>query len=142
MTLTAEPGTSSRRLDPTTRDLRPFWRIALAIALPVGPLLVTLARAVMPYWTSDDPATIVAKVAEAPATMNLLIWLGALLTPCMIISMLTLGYVARRGAPVLATIGTVLSFGAYALWGARPGTPTTRPPCCSPRGTASMRSSP
>ena len=104
--------------DRTSRDLRPFWRIALAIALPVGPLLVTVARAVMPYWTSDDPATIVAKVAEAPATMNLLIWLGALLTPCMIISMLTLGYVARRGAPVLATIGTVLSFGAYALWGA------------------------
>jgi len=36
----------------------------------------------------------------------------------MIISMLTLGYVARRGAPVLATVGTVLSFGAYSLWGA------------------------
>ena len=117
MTLTAERDVLAPP-DQTPRDLRPFWRIALAVALPVGPLLVTVARAVMPYWTSDDPATIVAKVAEAPATMNLLIWLGALLTPCMIISMLTLGYVARRGAPVLATIGTVLSFGAYALWGA------------------------
>lgn len=106
------------RPETRVRDLRPMWRVALAIALPVGPLLVTLARAVMPYWTSDDPTTVVAKVAGATTTMNLLIWLGALLTPCMIISMLTLGYVARRGAPVLATIGTVLSFGAYALWGA------------------------
>ncbi|HLL63053.1 MAG TPA: hypothetical protein VK401_08385 [Propionibacteriaceae bacterium] len=100
------------------RDLRTFWRLALAIALPIGPLLVTVARAILPYWTNDDPTTIVAKTAAAPATMNLLIWLGAFLTPCMIVSMLTLGYVARRGAPVLATVGTVLSFAAYALWGA------------------------
>ena len=53
------------------RDLRPFWRVALAIALPIGPLLVTVARAVMPYWTSDDPTTVVAKVAAAPDMMNL-----------------------------------------------------------------------
>lgn len=116
MTMTDERIRTRPEVD--VRDLRPFWRVTLAIALPVGPLLVTLARAILPYWTSDDPATIVAKTAAAPETMNLLIWLGALLTPAMIVSMLTLGYVARRGAPVLATIGTVLSFGAYALWGA------------------------
>lgn len=116
MTITEERTVAAPAIP--TRDLRGFWRIALAIALPVGPLLVTLARAVMPYWTSDDPATVVTKVAAAPDAMNTLLWLGALLTPAMIISMLTLGYVARRGAPVLATVGTVLSFAAYALWGA------------------------
>lgn len=116
MTLTDERIVA--RTETRVRDFRPFWRVALAIALPVGPLLVTLARAVMPYWTSDDPATAMAAIAAAPDTMNVLVWLGALLTPCMLISMLTLGYVARRGAPVLATVGTVLSFGAYALWGA------------------------
>jgi hypothetical protein len=100
------------------RDLRPVWRVALALALPAGPLLVTLARAVMPYWTSDDWAVVVAKVAAAPGAMAALNWLGALLTPAMLVSMLTLGYVARRGAPVLATIGTVLSFSAYAVGGA------------------------
>ncbi len=106
--------------EPTTpiRDLRPFWRAALAIALPMGPLLVTLARAVMPYWTSDDSTAAMTKIAAAPGSMSVLVWLGAFLTPAMIVSMLTLGYVARRGAPVLATLGTVLSFGAYALWGA------------------------
>jgi hypothetical protein len=103
--------------DARVRDLRPLWRVALAIASPIGPLLVTLARAVMPYWTSDDPATAMAKIAAAPNTMDALMWLGVFLTPCMIISMLTLGYVARRGAPVLATVGTALSFCAYALWG-------------------------
>jgi hypothetical protein len=117
MTLTDDPNVLTRP-DTGVRDLRTGWRVALAIALPVGPLLVTLARAVMPYWTSDDPATAMAAIAAAPETMDVLIWLGALLTPCMIVSMLTLGYVARRGAPVLATVGTVLSFGAYAMWGA------------------------
>ena len=72
----------------------------------------------MPYWTDDDPVTAMTAIAAAPEKMNVLVWLGTFLTPCMIISMLTLGYVARRGAPVLATVGTVLSFGAYALWGA------------------------
>lgn len=100
-----------------TRDLRGFWRIALAVALPVGPLLVTVVRAIMPYWTSDDSPTIVGKIAAAPELMSALVWLGMLLTPAIIVSMLTLGYVARRGAPVLATVGTVLSFAAYAMWG-------------------------
>ena len=117
MTLTAARTTQIGSVRPV-RDLRPFWRISLAIALPLGPLLVTVARAILPYWTNDDAETIVAKSAAALDTMNVLVWLGALLTPFMIISMLTLGYVARRGAPVLATVGTLLSFFAYALWGA------------------------
>ena len=112
--------TSERVLvTPTARvrDLRPFWRVTLAVALPIGPLLVTTARAVTPYWTSDDPATAVARIAAAPGTMALLAWLGVFITPLMIVSMLTLGFVARRGAPVLATVGTVIAFTAYALLG-------------------------
>jgi hypothetical protein len=34
----------------TARDPRTFWRVGLALALPIGPLLVTFARAIMPYW--------------------------------------------------------------------------------------------
>jgi hypothetical protein len=117
MTLTTERRLANQPAR-SERDLRPFWRISLAIALPLGPLLVTVARAILPYWTNDDAETIVAKSAAGLETMNVLIWVGALLTPFMIISMLTLGYVARRGAPVLATVGTLLSFFAYALWGA------------------------
>jgi hypothetical protein len=116
MTMTDERIVAQPRTE--VRDLRTFWRVALAIALPLGPLLVTVVRAILPYWTDDDTATVLAKTAAAPETMNVLIWLGAFLTPCMTISMLTLGYVARRGAPVLASIGTVVSFGAYSLWGA------------------------
>lgn len=111
-----EPDTTSATT-PTrpARDLRGFWRIALALTLPLGPLLITVFRGVMPYWTSDDPTTAVSKIAAAPELMNTLLMMSVALTPLMIVTVLTLGYVARRGAPVLATIGTALSFAAYTV---------------------------
>lgn len=100
----------------TARDPRSFWRVGVALALPIGPLLVTLARAIMPYWTSQDDATIAANIAAHPKTMELMIWLGVPLLPFMLITVLGLGYIARRGAPVLAAIGTIPAFFAYAMW--------------------------
>jgi hypothetical protein len=100
----------------TTRDPRTFWRVGVALALPIGPLLVTLARAIMPYWTSQDDATIAANIAAHPKTMELMMWLGLPILPFMLITVLGLGYVARRGAPVLAAGGTIPAFFAYAMW--------------------------
>jgi hypothetical protein len=100
----------------TTRDPRTFWRVGVALALPVGPLLVTLVRAIMPYWTSQDDVTIAANIAANPTTMELLNWIGLLVLPFMLITVLALGYVARRGAPVLAAVGTIPAFFAYAMW--------------------------
>jgi hypothetical protein len=106
----AETGTA------TVRDPRTFWRVGLALALPVGPLLVTLARAIMPYWTSQDDATIATNIAAHPKTMELMNWIGLPVLPFMLITVLGLGYVARRGAPVLAAVGTIPAFFAYAMW--------------------------
>jgi hypothetical protein len=100
----------------TARDPRTFWRVGVALALPLGPLLVTLARAIMPYWTSQDDATIAANIAAHPKAMELMIWLGLPILPFMLITVLGLGYVARRGAPVLAAVGTIPAFFAYAMW--------------------------
>ena len=100
----------------TARDPRTFWRVGLALALPVGPLLVTFARAIMPYWTSQDDATIAANIAAHPKTMELMNWIGLPVLPFMLITVLGLGYVARRGAPVLAAVGTIPAFFAYAMW--------------------------
>ncbi|HEX6760377.1 MAG TPA: hypothetical protein VF086_18520 [Propionibacteriaceae bacterium] len=51
MTLIGTKSTTSQAATGTasTRDPRTFWRVGLALALPVGPLLVTFARAIMPY---------------------------------------------------------------------------------------------
>jgi len=68
---------------------------------------VTFARAIMPYWTSQDDATIAANVAAHPKTMELMNWIGLPVLPFMLITVLGLGYVARR-APVLAAVGARL----------------------------------
>jgi hypothetical protein len=118
MTLIGTKSTTSPAGSETAsaRDPRTFWRVGLALALPVGPLLVTFARAIMPYWTSQDDATIAANIATHPKTMELMNWIGLPILPFMLITVLGLGYVARRGAPVLAAVGTIPAFFAYAMW--------------------------
>jgi len=111
MSITATPAPET--LDRQHRDLRTLWRVLIAVALPIGPLLVTILRGIMPYWTNDDGPTMIAKSLANPDTMNVTVWLGAAVLPPMVISMLAIGYVTRRGAPVLATIGAGLSFLAY-----------------------------
>jgi len=106
---------------PPARDLRRLWRVAVALTLPVGPLLIAVSRGILPYWSTDSGEIIVARsLADLPA-METIAWLGLLMMPCLLLSTLALGYVARRGAPVLATVGAGLSFVAYANWGAAGG---------------------
>ena len=117
MTLTgAKPTTSLAVPSAPVRDPRTFWRVGVALALPVGPLLVTVARAMLPYWTSQDDATIAANIAAHPKAMEALNWIGLPILPFMLITVLGLGYLARRGAPVLAAVATIPAFFAYAMW--------------------------
>lgn len=113
-TLTATPATATNG----PRDLRRFWRITIAVLLPIGPLGVTITRGILPYWTTDDNQTITARSLEHLETMAVVAWLGLVFMAPLLLGMLVLGYVARRGAPVLATTGAGLSFLAYANWGA------------------------
>jgi hypothetical protein len=99
------------------RDVRRFWRILIAVTLPIGPLGVTVARAVMPYWTSDDSATIVEKLLANPDTVVAMQWIGLVMMAPLLGATLSLGYVSRRGAPMLATVGSLMSFAVYAVWG-------------------------
>jgi multisubunit Na+/H+ antiporter MnhB subunit len=112
-TTTASPQATVER-----RDLRRFWRLLIAIALPIGPLGVTIMRGFLPYWTSDDSQVITEKIAAHQDVMNALSWVMLICFPPLLLGMLVLGYVARRGAPVLATLGAGLSFVAYANSGA------------------------
>jgi hypothetical protein len=67
----------------------------------------------MPYWTNDDTRTIIATSLAHPDTVTIMGWLGLFVLPPLVISMLAIGYLARRGSPVLATLGTAISFVAY-----------------------------
>ena len=96
------------------RDLRRVWRAVLAVLLPLGPLFVAVAFALRPFRNSDDPAVIVAKILASPST-DLLLWLGLLAPGLLLLATVTAGHLARRGAPVLATIATTINALAFGL---------------------------
>ncbi len=110
-TTTASPRTTAER-----RDLRRFWRLMIAIMLPIGPLGVVISRGLMPYWTNDEERVIAEKIAAHTDVMNALSWVMLVAFPPLLLGVLVLGYVTRRGAPVLATLGAGLSFLAYSGW--------------------------
>lgn len=110
-TTTTKPGGTAGPSAPP-RDLRRLWRRLAALCLVVGPLGVTAIRAVMPYWTSDEHAVLVAQDPGRAAAMN---WIGVLVMPFLLLSALAMGQVARRRAPAIATWGAAVLFGAYAL---------------------------
>lgn len=92
------------------RDLRSFWRILTAVVVTAGPVSIWFVRAILPYWTTDSPATIVSSSLASPGTMSIIVWSGLLAMPVLLGGVLGAAYVARRGAPVLAMVGAVLCF--------------------------------
>lgn len=109
MTATTVQAPSGAALAPP-RDLRRLWRVLLAVVLPIGPLGVTILRGIMPYWTSDDVPTMVEKSLTNLGALEATSWLGLVSTPPLLASVLVLGHLARRGAPVLAALGAGIAF--------------------------------
>ena len=76
---------------PTRRDLRRTWRILAAIVIPLGPLAVTFARWVMPYWTDQTQEAAIPVMAENLGDMAALNWLALFGYPFMLLGALALG---------------------------------------------------
>ncbi|NUP04211.1 MAG: hypothetical protein HOW59_40420 [Nonomuraea sp.] len=98
----------------TARDTRPLRRHALALLVPLGPLCVAALRTILPYGTDDGSAAVVAAVTAAPGQQTAVIWLGLLAVLAFVPSLLTLGRLAARRAPVLAAFAVVLAVPGYA----------------------------
>jgi putative effector of murein hydrolase LrgA (UPF0299 family) len=98
----------------TPRDLRRLWRATLAAVLPLGPLAVAVAFWLRPFSLSDDPIVIVEKILASPWT-DLLLWLGFVAPALLLVGAITAGHLARRGAPVLATVATTINVLAFGL---------------------------
>jgi hypothetical protein len=90
-----------------------FDRWALAVLMPVGPLAIAIVRGILPYKTNDSNATLAAQVAAHQGTENAVVWLTFVALLTLIPGVITVGLMARRGAPRLGTIGLVLSFAAF-----------------------------
>jgi hypothetical protein len=98
---------------PRHRDVRGFWRILLAVIAP----LPMLAKAVYYLLTPVDGGTgfreTVAAYAGREPLIQTLTWLDAVFLGLLIPATFAVAWVARRGAPRLATAGALLSLGGF-----------------------------
>ena len=99
----------------TARDMRTFWRFTAAAVITIGPLSILMIRAVMPYWTTDSPDAIVSQSLANQGTLDFMVWSGLVFAPMLLLSVLAISYVARRGSPLLAMLGGGLGFVGWSM---------------------------
>ena len=75
---------------------------------------MAVAFALRPYTGSEEPAVIIERILASPRT-DLLLWLGFLAPGLLLLATVAAGHLARRGAPVLATIATTINALAFGL---------------------------
>ncbi len=115
---TVSTDTTDGTTERAPSDLRALWRLLLAIALPLGPLGIVATRAVMPYWTNDDADTAVGLMVAEPGRTLAMQWIFFFAFPLLLMSVVGVAFVVRRGAPRLAMVGGLLTFASCALVGA------------------------
>jgi hypothetical protein len=109
------PAPPSAAPPPAHRDMRRTWRVTAALCILAAPLLVTVLRVVMPYWTDGDQAEIVAGIAASPGRAAAVNWLALLAYPALLLLPLAVGFAIRRRAPLLGTAGAAVLFLAVSL---------------------------
>lgn len=99
---------------PLPLPLSPAWRRTALIVTPIGPLAIAALRWLLPYDTTDEPATVIAKVASHPGAQSAVLWLSLLALLTLPLGILVVGAVAVRVRPVLGTVAAVLAWFAFA----------------------------
>ncbi|MFJ9787464.1 hypothetical protein ACIRSS_48365 [Amycolatopsis sp. NPDC101161] len=88
-----------------------------ATLLPLGPAAIAVLRLVLPYDTTDDAAVVVRKVAAAPDTQSLVVWLGFLGMLTLVPAVLAAGRLTRPAAPRTTAAAMLLLVPAYLTLG-------------------------
>lgn len=97
------------------RDLRRFWRTTVAVLLPLPLLSIGITYLIAPRHEDGSFADAVAAVRAGDGLFTLRDWIELPFLLGMVPACLAVAWVARRGAPVLATIAGILTavgFGA------------------------------
>ena len=94
-------------------DLRRTSRLVAALLLPLGPAAVAVLRFVLPYFTTDDPATIVRSVAAHPGQQSLVLWLAFVAVLTLVPAVLGVARLTRRRAPRLTAAAVILAVPGY-----------------------------
>ncbi|MEV0787720.1 hypothetical protein [Kribbella sp. NPDC050459] len=97
----------------TSADIRPVWRWAAAVILPIGPAAVALLRFLLPYDTADDVSTITSKIVGHLDRSSTILWLSYIALVTLVPGVYFVGRLARRGAPWLTGIALFLMVPGY-----------------------------
>ena len=95
------------------RDLRTPIRWMAALVMPIGPICIAVLRFILPYNTLDSSAGMVTKIVAEPGRESAVLWLTFVATFTLLPGIFVAVYLARRSAPILATITGVLLGLAY-----------------------------
>jgi hypothetical protein len=106
--------TTGMTATPTaTRPAGSIRRNGLVAVMVAGPLAITVLRAILPYSTTDDAATILTKVAEHQAAERAVSWLTLIAMVTLVPGVIALGLLAARRSPRLGTAGMVLAVAGF-----------------------------
>ncbi|MEU0877055.1 hypothetical protein ABZ345_00540 [Lentzea sp. NPDC005914] len=81
--------------------------------LPIGPIAIAILRLILPYDTTDDPATVLQKVAAHPDAQNWVIWLGFAGMLTLAPAVIWIARTTREHAPKTSIAAAVLLVPAY-----------------------------
>lgn len=91
------------------RDLRGFWRTALAWIAPVPGLLLAVKIMICPFGVEDGFADVLEGVGSNPAREQLALWLGMAFSLIVLPAVMAVAWASRRRSPWFALAGGVLS---------------------------------
>jgi hypothetical protein len=89
-------------------------RVALAVLVPIGPLAVAVLRVILPYYTVDPTATMLAKVAGHQGAEAAVLWLSLVAMITLVPATIAVGLLAVRRRPWLGGTALVVSLVGFA----------------------------
>lgn len=106
---------------PTDANHGARWRLgALALIAPIGPLSIAGVRLLLPYRTTDDTRSVAAALAAHPGTASAVLWLDLVAVLTLMVGVFVVCTVAVRAAPVLGTVGAVLTVAGFSAFSMGP----------------------
>jgi hypothetical protein len=96
------------------RDLRRFWRTALAVLAPLPIAALAIEMLVVPFPVRSDIADAMTGIAAHPGRAQAALWLGLVYSLSVLPATMAVAWTARRRSPRLTLAGGVLTLLAFA----------------------------
>jgi hypothetical protein len=114
MTVTSSPA-SNIRSPSASAGLGATRRSGLAAVIVLGPLSIAVLRALLPYNTTDNAATVTAKVAAHQSAQSATLWLTLIAMITLVPGVIAVGLLATRHSRILGTWGMAVAVASFSL---------------------------